>query len=202
MTTCVHWLRFCRGAAQPASDVYAAGATLLFLLSGMCRVGQNHIYTVCIRYYWQGNHQIYGHIRCIYTVLANPRYVAWGFYSHVRGLKSMRVTWWCVCTCAHVHTQIHKHAQTEIRTRTRTHAHAHVHTHTHTYTHHIFTCRPLSCRISSGAHAYSVAWLPRYAPAKHLTCILSLFNYPIILRARPCQTPPMHPVFGQLPYQS
>ena len=42
----------------------------------MCRVGQNHIYTVCIRYFWQGNHHIYGHIRCIYTVLANPMYVA------------------------------------------------------------------------------------------------------------------------------
>jgi len=38
----------------------------------MCRVGQNHIYTVFIRYFWQGNHQIHGHIRCIYTVLANP----------------------------------------------------------------------------------------------------------------------------------
>jgi len=36
------------------------------------RVGQNHIYTEYIRYFWQGNHQIYGHIRCIYTVLANP----------------------------------------------------------------------------------------------------------------------------------
>jgi hypothetical protein len=36
------------------------------------RVGQNHIYTVYIRYFWQGNHQIYGYIRCIYTVLANP----------------------------------------------------------------------------------------------------------------------------------
>jgi len=36
------------------------------------RVDQNHIYTMYIRYYWQGNHQIYGHIRCIYTVLANP----------------------------------------------------------------------------------------------------------------------------------
>jgi hypothetical protein len=44
----------------------------------MCRVGQNHIYiiyTVYIRYCWQGNHQIYGQIRCIYTVLANPTYV-------------------------------------------------------------------------------------------------------------------------------
>ena len=41
----------------------------------MYRVGQNHIYTVYIRYFGQGNHQIYGHIRCIYTVLANPTYV-------------------------------------------------------------------------------------------------------------------------------
>jgi hypothetical protein len=41
----------------------------------MSRVGQNHIYTVYIRYFWQGNHQIYGHIRCIYTVLANPMHV-------------------------------------------------------------------------------------------------------------------------------
>jgi len=33
------------------------------------------MYTVYIRCFWQGNHQIYGHIRCIYTVLANPNYV-------------------------------------------------------------------------------------------------------------------------------
>jgi len=38
------------------------------------RVGQNHIYTVCIRYFWQGNHHIYAHLRCRYTVLANPIY--------------------------------------------------------------------------------------------------------------------------------
>ena len=37
-----------------------------------CRVGQDHICTVYIRYLWQGNHQIYGHIRCINTVLTNP----------------------------------------------------------------------------------------------------------------------------------
>jgi hypothetical protein len=35
------------------------------------RVGQNHIYTVYIRCFWQGNHHTYGHIRCRYTVLAN-----------------------------------------------------------------------------------------------------------------------------------
>jgi hypothetical protein len=44
-----------------------------WVLWEMDRVGQNHVYTVFIRYVWQGNHQIYGHIRCIYTVLANPR---------------------------------------------------------------------------------------------------------------------------------
>ena len=38
----------------------------------MSRVGQDlciyGVYTVI----WQGNHQIYGHMRCIYKVLANP----------------------------------------------------------------------------------------------------------------------------------
>jgi len=30
---------------------------------------------MCVRYVWQGDHQIYGHIRCAYryTVLANPK---------------------------------------------------------------------------------------------------------------------------------
>ena len=32
----------------------------------LCRVGQNHIYNIYIRDSWQKNHQIYGHIRCIY----------------------------------------------------------------------------------------------------------------------------------------
>jgi len=41
----------------------------------MYRVGQNHVYTAYIRYSWQGYHQMYGHIRCIYTVLANPMHV-------------------------------------------------------------------------------------------------------------------------------
>ena len=32
------------------------------------------IYTrcVCMEYVWQGIHHIYGHVRCIYKVLANP----------------------------------------------------------------------------------------------------------------------------------
>jgi len=62
------------------------------------RVGQNHIYiyiyTVYIRCFWQGYHQIYDHIRCIYTVLANPRYtVFWQanpeIYGHIRCIYSV-----------------------------------------------------------------------------------------------------------------
>jgi len=51
----------------------------------MCKVGQNHIYTVYVRYFWQRNHLIYGHIRCIYTVLANPtnvEFLAGPIYCH------------------------------------------------------------------------------------------------------------------------
>jgi hypothetical protein len=36
------------------------------------RVGQNHIYTVYKQCFWQGNHQIDGHIQCVYSVLTNP----------------------------------------------------------------------------------------------------------------------------------
>jgi hypothetical protein len=38
----------------------------------MNRVGQNHIYTVYIQYFWLENHQIYGVYIRIYPVLANP----------------------------------------------------------------------------------------------------------------------------------
>jgi len=39
-------------------------------------IGQNHTYAVYLRYFWQENHQIYGHIRCRNTVLANPTHDA------------------------------------------------------------------------------------------------------------------------------
>jgi len=52
--TCVRW---CSG---------------LFDVGHMRRVGQYRVYTVHIRYSWQGNHHMYGHIRCTYTVLASP----------------------------------------------------------------------------------------------------------------------------------
>jgi hypothetical protein len=48
----------------------------------MRRVGQNYIYTVYIRHFWQRNHQIYGHIRCIYTILANPKYAYFVYFKY------------------------------------------------------------------------------------------------------------------------
>jgi hypothetical protein len=61
---------------MPSTVVYKPWHCQIF------RVGQNHIYTVYIRYFWQGNHQIYGHIRCKHTVLANPtniQILPWGY---------------------------------------------------------------------------------------------------------------------------
>ena len=58
-----------------ASFLHGQATLALFSQDGLVsRVGQNHIYTVYIRCFWQGNYQIYGHIHCIYTVLANPTY--------------------------------------------------------------------------------------------------------------------------------
>jgi hypothetical protein len=42
----------------------------------LLRFGQNQIHTVYTRDFGQENHQIYGHIRCIYTVLANSTFAA------------------------------------------------------------------------------------------------------------------------------
>ena len=55
---------------QPMCSCFATCACLR-----MCRVGQNHIHTAYIRYFWLENHQIYGVYIRIYTVLANPMYV-------------------------------------------------------------------------------------------------------------------------------
>jgi hypothetical protein len=62
----------------------------------MYRVSRTiHIQCVGIQNLWQGNqgnHQIYGHIRCIHTVLAYPRYVYSGhwFPSHATVLAYPR----------------------------------------------------------------------------------------------------------------
>jgi hypothetical protein len=43
---------------------------------GWARTLYLYVYTVYIRCFGQGNHHIYGHIRCAYTVLANPKSIA------------------------------------------------------------------------------------------------------------------------------
>jgi hypothetical protein len=50
--------------------------TWKLIASIICRVGQNFIYTVYIRYCWQGNYQINCRIRCKYVIMANPNYKA------------------------------------------------------------------------------------------------------------------------------
>jgi hypothetical protein len=73
--------RCVRGARQLTAATFRGTAVVLHarcsvpLRYRIYKVGQNHIYTVYIRYFWQGNHKIYGHIRCIYTVLANPTHI-------------------------------------------------------------------------------------------------------------------------------
>ena len=49
----VCWLRI-SGSNSPRQSV----------LSSHNGVGQIHIYTVNIRFFWQGNHQVYGHVQC------------------------------------------------------------------------------------------------------------------------------------------
>jgi hypothetical protein len=62
------------GMTSKLASVTENGAVLW--MTDIRRVGQNHVYTVYVRYFWQGNHQIYGYIWCIYTALANPRHAA------------------------------------------------------------------------------------------------------------------------------
>jgi len=68
------------------------------------RVGQNHIYTVCIRCFWEGNHHIYGHIRCIYTVLA----ILMKRHSIMNEVCTWYIlhtlSWWSYITRTHTHT--------------------------------------------------------------------------------------------------
>jgi len=59
----------------PYSYVKQLGLARTVYIRRICRVGQDHIYTVYIRYFWQGNHQIYGHARCIPVYGSGQPYV-------------------------------------------------------------------------------------------------------------------------------
>jgi hypothetical protein len=71
------------------------------------RVGQNRKYTVYAQYFWQGNHQTYRQLQCVYTVLANPAY----FFVTVIDL----VVIWVLC-CGTPQIKKHTHTDTIIVT--------------------------------------------------------------------------------------
>ena len=58
-------------APRTTRHIFASTEHCVHACVGLART----IHIRCIRYFWQENHQLYGHIRCIYTVLANPTHV-------------------------------------------------------------------------------------------------------------------------------
>ena len=128
------------------------------------KVGQNHIYTVYIQYIWQGNHQIYGHIWCIYTVLANPTGThpfekTHSLNEHIPEQHTPLTTHTHthLCLCAHrnkqtqarharPHTQINTHALSLSLSLSLSHTHTHTHTHTNTHTNTQTRTNTICCR--------------------------------------------------------
>jgi hypothetical protein len=57
----------------------------IYIIFGRTTTKYAVIYGVYIRYFWQGNHQIYGRIRCVYTLIWQKitKYaVTYGVYKH------------------------------------------------------------------------------------------------------------------------
>jgi len=82
------------------------------------------IYTVYVRCYWQGNHQMYGHIRCIFT--------------HSRVWPTLHIVNTQVngVVCMVVVVLVVLVVQASLRViNTATHTLFHLHTHTHAHTH-------------------------------------------------------------------
>jgi len=82
------------------------------------RIGWNHVYTqlctvflagkspkirshtVCIQYFWQGNHHPYGHIRCVYSIFGREitiHTVIYGVYTVFLAGKSPYIRSHTVC---------------------------------------------------------------------------------------------------------
>jgi len=103
------------------------------------------VYTV----FWQGNHQRYGHIRCIYTVLADPT------HTHIQTNKAL-TAYITQYTFTRKHTypapkdltlrwNTHTHTHTHTHTLTHAHTHTHTHIHTHACAHRKGTVSTLAC---------------------------------------------------------
>jgi hypothetical protein len=60
------------------------------------------IYMLYVRQFWQGYNQIYGQVRCIHTVLANPEHKLVNTFGELPA-KSTVYTWYvCMYVCMHV----------------------------------------------------------------------------------------------------
>jgi hypothetical protein len=100
-----------------------------------------------IQYVWQGNHQTYGHIRCIHTVLANPKNAPQKC-TRLNFKQWCKLLWYIVycirvsgCALLSAHNYRYQFLFRSLisqRLLTRN-AHTHTYTHTHTHTH---TLRP------------------------------------------------------------
>ena len=163
-----------------AMRVFGGTAVRAWCAMHVNRVGQNHIYTMYLRYFWQGNHQIYGHVRRIYAVLANPMCEACSAGANSvkcgGGAHKLRGRFFhasCTVTNARSHSKLtrhapsttcacsitpppppHTHMLTHINTCMHTQAHTHVHTRTHKHTHSLSLSLYLSLSFSH-SHSHS-----------------------------------------------
>jgi hypothetical protein len=94
---CGHFGRLFRPRCQGVYDCprHAPGTLCqVWICVGLARA-------MYIRYNWQENHQMYGHKRCIYTVMANARYVS-PLHIHAHFLQTPHVVILAVCFCLFV----------------------------------------------------------------------------------------------------
>jgi len=57
---------------------------------GLAKAIHTYVHTVYIQYFEQGNHHTYGHIRCVYMVMANPKVLTNPVTGVMRRAKHMR----------------------------------------------------------------------------------------------------------------
>jgi hypothetical protein len=119
--------RRCSSNTQTPKQSGSCPLAIFLFVWLVSKVGQNHTCTVYIQYCWKGHHQIYGHVRDIYTVLASP--------THIQEVQqgTQEISWW---DAAHTHTHTHTHTGGMQHTHTHTGGMQHTHStggiqHTH-----------------------------------------------------------------------
>jgi hypothetical protein len=103
--------RRCSSNTQTPKQSGSCPLAIFLFVWLVSKVGQNHTCTVYIQYCWKGHHQIYGHVRDIYTVLASP--------THIQEVQqgTQEISWW---DAAHTHTHTHTHTLVGCSTHTHT----------------------------------------------------------------------------------